>query len=127
MEIKFRAVIPERNAIIYFTLNDLLQDKFSNREILWEWLEKGNQPDLFIGLRDKKNKEIYEGDIIRKTNWKDYPQLNIIGQVVIGTRGVKLKEYPDRFLEETGYSLEVIGNVWEHPNLLKGGKNATKK
>ncbi len=62
---KFRAIIPERNATLYFTLKDLLEDKFSNREILWKWLEEGNQPDLFTSAKDKDNREIYERDIVR--------------------------------------------------------------
>jgi len=139
MVIKFRAWDKKEKKMIrspydadfnvVIVLPDLIQIHSKTKEvncIKGDYLNKRFVPMLYTGLTDINGKEIYEGDIVRKTNWEDFPQLNIIGQVVMGTRGVKLKEYPDSFLEETGYSLEVIGNVWENPNLLKGGKNATK-
>ncbi len=60
---KFRAIIPERNATIYFDLNDLaklgdledilrLREKFSTREILVPWLLQGNVPNLYTGKKD---------------------------------------------------------------------------
>lgn len=64
--LKFRAVIPERGASINFTLQDLLEDNFSNREILWPWLKAGNQPDRFTGFTDKYNIAIYENDVIKQ-------------------------------------------------------------
>lgn len=74
-ELKFRAVIPEHNCKIFFTLEDLVTEvikpfpKFSIREVLIPWLLNGNKPDQFIGLHDCKDTEIYEKDIIEKEVW----------------------------------------------------------
>ena len=116
-ELKFRAIIPERNAIIYFTLKDLIEDKFSNREILWKWLEEGNQPDLFTGFKDKNTKEIYEGDIVRCNDeycavviWKrDGFILDFFGSV---------KSVPSLWYNaENSEKIEVVGNIYENPEL----------
>ena len=123
-ELKFRAVIPKRNAIIYFTLNDLLQDKFSNREILWKWLEEGNQPDLFTGMKDKNNKEIYENDVIR------YDE-QYIGIVIWMNGGLVIK-YLDgvenRFSSSWCDSMdskitEVVGSIYELQKLIENERN----
>ena len=116
-ELKFRAVIPKRNAIIYFTLKDLIQDKFSNREILWKWLEEGNQPDLFIGAKDKNNREIYENDIakLRKAEGivefrKDYGCWDISPLPPSNCYFV--------MWEENWSEVEIIGNIHENPELV---------
>jgi len=121
-ELKFRAVIPKRNAIIYFTLKDLIQDKFSNREILWKWLEEGNQPDLFIGAKDKNNREIYENDIakLRKAEGivefrKDYGCWDISPLSPSNCYFV--------MWEENWSEVEIIGNIHENPELVKNEGN----
>jgi hypothetical protein len=60
-EIKFRAVISP-SMTITFTLQGLLVDTFSNRVILIPWLNKGNVPDKFTGLKDRNDREIFESD-----------------------------------------------------------------
>ena len=102
--IKFRAIIKNRNATIYFTLQDLLNDTFSNRELLWPWVQAGNQPDEFIDLKDKNGKEIYEGDIFRDNE-------NIIREVKWDINCFTVPR--------VSWIVEVIGNINENPRLLK--------
>lgn len=68
-------------------------------------------------IKDKNGREIYEGDIVKKSN-------GAVGQVVYlkATAGYKLynaRQIFDIFEADARY-LEVIGNIYENPELLKG-------
>lgn len=68
----------------------------------------------FTGLKDKNNKDIYEGDIIK------YPAsggLDKIVQVVWNNDWLRF-EGSGGFGFSNAYNLEIIGNIYENPELL---------
>ena len=80
----------------------------------------------FIGLKDKNGKEIYEGDIIKL-------RASGIGKIVWHRAGLywKCKPYkegefmsgPQETSEDILNNGEVIGNIYENSELLKGDKH----
>ena len=75
----------------------------------------------FTGLRDKNGVEIYEGDMLKiEMDW-GYGLAEIIIKVYFENgsfRAKALNSHEDIFLLELPY-LEVIGNIYENPELLR--------
>lgn len=66
----------------------------------------------FTGLHDKNGKEIYEGDILHEKKEKTAPMANngIDREIIVEDI---------RHLEFNEVHCEVIGNIYENPELLK--------
>ena len=85
------------------------------------------------GLRDKNGKLIFEGDVVRTKKYgKDvyYSNVNDYDIFVVKFEPAlfRLENHNRRFiLDDDGYSkLEIIGNIHDNPELLKGAQNEQK-
>jgi uncharacterized phage protein (TIGR01671 family) len=68
----------------------------------------------FTGLHDKNGKEIYEGDIIRHKDMVKPYHVIYDGHQFTPNDGFRSLSYPKHW--------EVIGNIHDNPELLKGGE-----
>lgn len=68
----------------------------------------------YTGLKDKNDKEIYEGDIVRHL-WSSSGKYIGLVEMVLGCWSINGSQIG--YVEED--ELEVIGNVWENPELLE--------
>lgn len=146
-EIKFKFLMENGEITDTYYLKELIDsDSYINIEC--EYSSKIKQELQYTGLKDINNKEIYEDDIVIE---KSYPffgnapevtnsnqecdELNYVG-VVTWDDGyyLDLKTVSDRVrglaIGNTLYdyeNLEVIGNIYENPELLKEEQNEYSK
>jgi uncharacterized phage protein (TIGR01671 family) len=69
----------------------------------------------FTGLKDKKGKEIYEGDIL-KCDIKPYGH-EFLGRIVFMNGGFCIDGGIP--ININGFGIEIVGNIYENPELLK--------
>ena len=111
--IKFRAWDKEKKEM-YNSQPNMFWDREGNltyppKEI-WELMQ-------FTGLKDKNGKEIYEGDIVKigrsyQVSWDEkYLRWGVISEGV--------KEKFDFLWQDWKGGVEVIGNIFETPSLIK--------
>lgn len=77
--------------------------------------------DLYTGLKDKNDKEIYEGDIIQ-INFLLFKKSKPIWKVVFRDANFMLQNIREHIfvgLNATPSSGEIIGNIYENPELLE--------
>ena len=129
-EIKFRAWDNKEKKMnydvgIYTGYNECIVVEWADGK---EYFELENQSELEImqctGLKDKNNKEIYEGDIVKlKVNFGlGDTYINVL--VVFENGGFKYKIGDlSEYIGSREFDVEVIGNKFENPELLKGEIN----
>lgn len=106
------------------------------REFLEQVLVLPGSAGQYTGLKDKNGREIFEGDIVRyedaEADFEGYHD-NVFtnqGIVHISSWGGVLftnrqtVEMDDLYVSETSIDAEVIGNIYDNPELIGGADNA---
>ncbi len=127
-EIKFRAWDKKNNRMVFTrTIQDFPSISDEGIIVAHKW-EKGRliktssfADDLiwleYTGLKDKNNREIYEGDIVKYAD-ACYPATIVFSDGSFLIKWAE-EEMPLRDMEE---DIEVIGNIYENPELLEKEK-----
>lgn len=94
----------------------------------WENVELGDYKNVceFTGLHDKNGKEIYEGDLLGV--YRTQGVTDVIGEVIFDTDfAMYICKYTnggwaylwEHLNNKQNIGREIIGNIWESPELLK--------
>ena len=123
-EIKFRAWVKDRKAIFEVVLINYVTKKVTYLlervgHLLSIRHEKFNDIELmqYTGLKDKNEKEIYEGDIFHIGSKKI---LYVVEWIDCGLKGRQIKNISWIGLDYWKDDIEVIGNIYENPELMEG-------
>lgn len=129
MEIKFRAWDKENEVMIY-PKGVLFDGRVVNFSCGMLEPFEGYELMQYTGLKDKNGKEIYEGDILHESVSTSGILRNVI---VYGHGGFEHKWLVERtanirgkkqepMFRNTSIIFEVIGNIYENPELLEGAE-----
>ena len=94
----------------YFIKNEHLQETSVDEETVGQ----------YTGLKDKNEKEIYEGDIIKCSFYPDFALEIKFTELCWYMKKIPTSEHI-KLLEVLDEELEVIGNKWDNPELLEKG------
>ncbi|GAP02027.1 hypothetical protein FFRU_260090 [Fructobacillus fructosus] len=126
-EIKFREWDAQRGTISYGEredFDDMIGFRFEHTENVDGDLSKERVLEQYTGLRDKNDREIYEGDIVKlhvvilspddKIGYIEYrPEF---GYCINFGKSIARQEY---WAANDKHTIEVIGNIHENPELLE--------
>ena len=150
-EIKFRAWLKEKKIMGEVLGIDILHKEifFSNEDVdCYEHTDfKNIELMQYTGLKDKNNKEIYEGDVLKlihtgiKISADRLEDLKRFVGIIKYENGIfkivrtekslieskyfemEQKKVYEIFIYSKLYDLEVVGNIYENPELLKENNN----
>lgn len=116
-EIKFRYTVVRKNGHVFhedFTIESLELDSSSNGWLTVNNVDIKNELHRrqFTGLHDKNENEVYEGDILSMADF-------MFPITVNSFHGYRFKWGADILTRANAKYGEVIGNIYENPELLE--------
>jgi uncharacterized phage protein (TIGR01671 family) len=123
-ELKFRAWDSKNKEFCYFNFVDIYEEAtISSPYEYSSWSLRNMPKGQYTGLKDKNDKEIYEGDIVTHDVYIHKP-VTVIGQIVFFNQNASFmledtnaKRYSLASFEQFHY--EIIGNIYENQELLE--------
>jgi len=112
-EIKFRAWDKKKKRWVSFTAIEFKRGRVFLKDGFGNYIDGDFEIVEFTGLKDSKGVEIYEGDIV-KNDFGNIREIIWLGFGFVQQFGKA--SYENVPLES---NLEVIGNIYENPELLK--------
>jgi uncharacterized phage protein (TIGR01671 family) len=115
-EVKFRRFDKHNKSMVYngicFDEFNCINDQFNNDDFVYM---------QYTGLKDKNGKEIYSGDIVQLEDYEGF-YISKVGK--IGEVEIRYQDYDMNLISwaigDNIFSVEVIGNIYETPELLQG-------
>ena len=125
-DIKFRVWIKNRKEIFEVILIDYVSKQVTYLlervgHLLNIRHDKFNDVELmqYTGLKDKNNKEIYEGDILFESFGEKYYKVVFEnGSFRVEFKG-DFEEHSLDLIDVVAQGCEIVGNIYENPELLK--------
>lgn len=116
-EFEFRAWLTKYNKMVKIYSWNIWQEYFMCSEYDSEFYLEETPIMQYTGLKDKNNKEIYEGDIVTLHNSKY--------KVIFNSKEARFVLRDDEFEMNIPFTnnnnerMEIIGNIYENPELME--------
>ena len=130
-EIKFRAYHKERKEMFEIASIDFEEKKSSLSNGIIKLLNVDFKQFKLLqctGLKDKNDKEIYEGDILffRDENTK---YVVVWQDTAFIIKSIEIRKYSEKmcWLDDTEICCEIVGNIYENKNLLEESRLANTR
>ena len=127
-EIKFRAWLKEDKKMVNVETMDFTDKSIQylkKSEIINAYILRRESDDdvelmQYTGLKDKNDKEIYEGDILffRDENMK---YIVVWQDAAFIIKSIEIRKYSEKmcWLDDTEICCEIVGNIYENKKLLE--------
>ena len=118
-EVEFRAWLTKYNKMVNIYSWNIWQEYFMCSEYDSEFYLDETPIMQYTGLKDKNNKEIYEGDILFESFGERYYKVVFENGSFRAEFKGDFEEYSFDLIDVVAQGCEVAGNIYENPELME--------